>query len=848
MPEIENVPVKDRTKEITDKLEEGIKKLFEGDKFRNYLDTMSKFHDYSFNNTLLIAMQKPDATLVAGFNAWKNKFQRNVNKGEKGIQILAPAPYTIKKEQTKLDKDTQLPVLDDDGKPVIEEIEVKIPAFKVVSVFDVSQTSGKELPTLGVDELKGDVKNYEKLFEALKSIAPVPVSFEDIKGGAKGYFDKDKNLIAINEGMSETQTVKTAIHEIAHSILHNHNMTKAEVDKPKDRNTEEVEAESIAYTVCQHFGIDTSDYSFAYVASWGSDKELPELKASLETIRSTSNDIINKVENILLGRQKEQVQDKAQKQEHSSAVSLPKTKEEFNIIGNTPYKDIADKNYLKLPTETALAVSRLLEEKGIKFSGRVNDDKTTLTISKSDIPAYNKALEEVRNSKIADSFPEPKVSVEYHSHFEDRFVLKEAATGGTLHTGTKQELIDFCEKNLAASVVTPQLVNMIDKAQAERPVINHFDIPVYLKTAKEARELGELDLFKQNENENRSCRDSISKAVSENYKLYENGYGGTFDSDAALKQVMEKYPLDRISLIVASRISGADWDKRFTAEVHKWADDMISSLPENVKNALKYVQTNEHSGLVNTFAEKIMSKHLEIEKAVDKAVANDVQQEMDKGSRIRNAEERDARLIIEEPLKEAMFINGKEDTIAIYQLKHTPENHDISFAGLDFLEKMGKEVSRDNYTLVYSYKEDLSKVESMPAFLSSVFEKFNINHPRDFEGHSLSVSDVVAIKKDNRITSYYVDSTDFKEIPQFVRSERENTLKAVEDVIEQNDNSFDGVINNLPPENTAEKDSTIKKAEKKNEGKRSIRCFIREAQGIKKTENKSDHKQKGMEI
>ena len=274
-----------------------------------------------------------------------------------------------------------------------------IPAFKVISVFDVSQTSGKELPTLGVDELKGDVNNYEKLFEALKRIAPVPVYFEAINGGAKGYFDKDKNSIAINKGMSEVQTVKTAIHEIAHSILHNHNMIKADVDKPKDRNTEEVEAESIAYTVCQHFGIDTSDYSFAYVASWGSGKEVPELKASLETIRSTANDIINKAEDILLGRQKEQVQAKDQKQDHFSAVSLPKVKDEFNIIGNVPYMYIPYKTYLRLPTETALAVSRLLEEKGIKFSGRVSDDKTTLTISRSDISAYNKALEEVRNSK-----------------------------------------------------------------------------------------------------------------------------------------------------------------------------------------------------------------------------------------------------------------------------------------------------------------------------------------------------------------------------------------------------------------------------------------------------------------
>ena len=310
---------------------------------------------------------------------------------------------------------------------------------------------------------------------------------------------------------------------------------------------------------------------------------MPELKASLEAIRATANDIINKVEDILLGRQKEQVQDKAQDQELTSAVSLPKEKEKFNIIGNIAYNDISDKNFLKLPTETALAVSKMLESMGVKFSGRVNDDKTTLTISKKDIPVYNKALAEVRNSKVAESFPVPKVSVEYHPHFDDKFILKEVATGGTLNTGTKQELIDFCKDKLAASVIIPQLIELIDKAEAERTKIDHFDIPVYLKTAKKAKENGELDIFRQNKSENEFCRDVLSFAVTDNYHLTENGYGGTFDADTALKQALEKCPLDRIMLLVASRISSNDWDKRFTDNVHKWADNIILPLPESVK-------------------------------------------------------------------------------------------------------------------------------------------------------------------------------------------------------------------------------------------------------------------------
>lgn len=361
---------KDKVKEITDKLESGIKELFEGEKFKEYLDTMSKFHNYSFNNTMLIAMQKPDATLVAGFNSWKNKFERSVNKGEKGIQIFAPAPYKIKKEQTKLDPDTDLPVLGKDGKPIKEEVEVTIPAFKVVSVFDVSQTSGKELPTLGADELSGNVKDYEKFFNAVREASPVPIKFAEIDGTAKGFYHHEDKSITIKENMSEVQTIKTAIHEIAHAKLHDRDLKKSDVDKPKDRSTEEVEAESIAYTVCQHFGIDTSDYSFAYVASWGSGKDTPELKSSLETIRSTASELITAISDKYLGLEKDKTQEQtADKSEKS------------NIIGNTAYADIEDKQYLRLKSSTAEKVAEKLTEQNIPFSGRINGDKTTLTIS-----------------------------------------------------------------------------------------------------------------------------------------------------------------------------------------------------------------------------------------------------------------------------------------------------------------------------------------------------------------------------------------------------------------------------------------------------------------------------------
>lgn len=303
-----------KVKEITDQLEQGIQELFQSEKYMEWLKTMSKFHDYSLNNTLLIAFQKPDATLVAGYTAWQKQFGRQVQKGEKAIKILAPAPYKEKVEMEKIDPDTQKPILDKDGNPVMEVQEVKRPAFKVVNVFDVSQTDGKEIPSLGVNELTGDVQEYEVFFEALKRTCPVSMEFEQIASGAKGYYHQLEQRIAIQEGMSQIQTIKTAIHEMAHQRLHATNPLdeKSEIVN-QTRSSKEVEAESVAYTVCQHYGIDTSDYSFAYVAGWSHGKETPELKASLNTIRKTANEMITEIDGHIAEITKEMEQEHAVK-------------------------------------------------------------------------------------------------------------------------------------------------------------------------------------------------------------------------------------------------------------------------------------------------------------------------------------------------------------------------------------------------------------------------------------------------------------------------------------------------------------------------------------------------------
>ena len=304
-----------QVREITDKLEQGIKELFESERFKEYLRTMSKFYNYSFNNTLLIAMQKPEATYVAGYTSWQRNFDRQVLKGEKGIKILAPAPYKAQEEREKIDPLTQKPVIGTDGKAVTETVEVLRPAFKVVSVFDVSQTDGKELPDIIVDELKGTVENYEAFFDALKQVSPVPISFEDIPGGAKGFFSPVESRIAIQEGMSEIQTVKTAIHEIAHAKLHAVKPDeKTAPEDRKDRHTKEVEAESVAYTVCKRYGIETSDYSFGYIAGWSSGKETKELKSSLDAIRKTAAEMIEGIDaklKVLLAEKAQSVEQEA---------------------------------------------------------------------------------------------------------------------------------------------------------------------------------------------------------------------------------------------------------------------------------------------------------------------------------------------------------------------------------------------------------------------------------------------------------------------------------------------------------------------------------------------------------
>lgn len=894
---------KEKVAEITDKLESGIKELFSSEKFKSYLNTMSKFHNYSFNNTLLIAMQKPDATLVAGFNAWKNNFGRNVNKGEKGIQIFAPAPYKIKKEEIKRDPDTDLPILDKDGKPIVEEVERVIPNFKVVSVFDVSQTNGKELPTLGVDELSGNVTDYEKFFEALKEVSPVPIKLAEIDGSAKGFFNQEDKTITIKEGMSEAQTVKTAIHEIAHAMLHDKDLKKTDLEKPKDRATEEVEAESIAYTVCQHFGVDTSDYSFSYVASWGSGKDLSELKSSLETIRSTASELITQISDKYLGLDKDKSQEKT--------AEAPEQPKKSNIIGNVEYSTIEDKQYFRLNSDTAQKVAEKLTEQNVPFSGRINGDKTILTIGKADVESYKAFMAEIKGQakdaseqeKAAEAPEKPKKSniignVQYKSIENKQYFKLDTDTAQNVAEKLTEQNIPFSGRITGENttltigkanvenykaVIAEVTGNVKETPTVEQPKAEpalkkdkgtiignteYKDIPnkSYAKLSTEkALAVAEILDSQGVKFSGRTVGDKTTLTISkEDLGEYKKALA-TVNKAMQMEEKQKKAP-------EMQEYTGKMPDEKITiAERNAYGYDSNELLPLTAEKALEFFDNDTVAVylLYPDGTEGQANERSDIENHNGIFGVETVEWE-----RYQAFEKRMDDLAAQEPSREALLLNSKECAAGIYQLKSNPENRDIRFMDSSYLEMKGIEPCRDNYTLVYSFPVLPEELQNKSAFLEQVFEKFNTDHPKDFAGHSLSVSDVVVIQQNGELSAHYVDRAGFTELANF-GAVRENPLKAVEDTIEQNDNKLDGIINNTPTmdeleeranrgeqvsisemfdaakaEHAAKKQPEVKKPVKKAEEKRSIRQYLKQSQDKKpeQPKEKAQEKSKGVEL
>ena len=756
---------RERLQEITAGIEQGIKELFESEKYMRYLSVMSKFHRYSVNNTMLIYMQKPEATLVAGFNKWKNQFARHVKKGEHGITIIAPTPYKKNIEEMKRDPDTHAPILDADGKAVMEEKEIEIPMFRPVKVFDVSQTDGKPLPELS-SSLSGTVPHYEAFLEALRRSAPVPIEFEPMAANMDGYFSPDQQRIAIREGMSEVQTVSATVHEIAHSKLHNQKKIQIDNDeqyqevelfeKPalfsngrisrddlpegvycydlrgsdddpgspicveervvvnhagsviltaplefseegrlyftdetglnfnggmltlsqflqeqkKDRRTEEVEAESISYAVCQYFGIQTGENSFGYIATWSKDKELKELRASLETINKTSCELINNIERHYKEICKERGIDLTAKQEPEQA-DIPQ--EALFLLNDATYLHIQ-------PCDTGWDYTLYNKETMKELDGGQLD---TPKLSRS--AAVRQICEglELENPSVQDA---PLSMIE------------------TLQDAACQQMQEQVSQQSAEAAAT-QLPD------AQEQALDEYPMPDSEVSVSDMQEYGYFyDGMLPVTRERALELDAAGLTV---YVLHEdNTESMVFDS----QEIM-----DHGGLFGVDR---EEWEK--SPQFHE-----------------KVMERQEH------------------------------QQE-----------------------REQAFLAQNRDCFAIYQVsRDDPQN--VRFMNLDWLKSHDISIDRSNYALIYT--APLRESGTVPEQLEKLYEQFNLQKPADFHSPSMSVSDIVAIKQDGKVSCHYCDSVGFTQIPGFLP---ENPLKNAEMAVEDDYGMIDGIINNGAKEPT----------------------------------------------
>ena len=769
---------KQKVKEITDKLEEGLKELFEGEKYKSYLNTMSKFHNYSANNIQLIEMQCPGATYVAGYKAWQKNFERHVNKGERGIRILAPAPYKIKEEREKVDPVTNEPVLDRDGMPVVEEVEIKIPAFRVVTVFDYSQTDGKELPGLGVNELHGDVEHYRDFMEALKRVSPVPIGYEDMEGDRKGYFHDGQHRIAIKKDMSEAQTAKTGVHEVAHAKLHAKEM-EADLGllEQKDRETKEVEAESIAYTVCQHFGIDTSDYSFGYIAGWSSGKELLELKSSLDTIRRTSSELIKGIEAQLLEIEKERAAE--QVQEDIILLVANTDRSEYDLL-NVKGMERAEIFHLLsvMKDDDRQSVEAYLERAGAWVTLLANERSEEVKEYHLDY-AYNTDTHEITDFKaLQEEQEKANVPIEYGDVIV-RISTPDSGEYETIKITNMQSEVQNTLYDILMHEMDGWDGNVLDYLQEKGfdfvpimrsgglndgyPQFYDFDMDM---TEKELHITSELPATVQ------------AEQLINRMEFYRSAY----DSDERNLIMNHAYKLDDMykTTSLAYSIAEQKDDLPLLLETIKVAEEEINALPDGMVGLSEMHEYgyswNEMLPLTRDKASELFGEDVAVyqlhadgsETLVEDRAALQGHEGLfgvEKSDWNAYLEYQSMKQELEdsEPNREAQLLYGNESMFGIYQLKDTEEARDIHFMNMDYLERNGIPVSRENYTLVYvgELKEDMS--------LEDIYTKFNIDHPADFTGHSLSVSDVVVLHQDGENTSHYVDSFGYREVPEFTK-------------------------------------------------------------------------------
>lgn len=869
MPENEKQTNKERLKDITDSIERGIQDLFQSDKYAEYLRTMSRFHKYSVNNTMLIYMQKPDATLVAGFNKWRDQFERNVMKGEKGIKIMAPTPFKKKIEQEKRDPDTNLPMLDADGKVIIEEKEIKIPMFKPVTVFDVSQTDGKPLPQLASD-LQGNVQNYEVFMEALRRSSPVPIEIIPIHDGADGYFSLDKQKIAIREGMSEVQTVSAVVHEIGHAKLHNQKKIEEPKDaekfqeieifdvpglfsngrissadipegmyiydlrgsdddpgmpitvenhvtvnhagsiitaKPldlgeegwltfteeegmnfvggeisayrfhneqlKDRNTEEVEAESISFAVCAYYGIATGENSFGYIATWSKDKELKELRASLETINSTSSELITDIDRHYAEVMKEREAEMAIETEEKPLEEMNilemvdyfmeqgMTEEQANDLAHAEWQardvrqrgnEVVNKEKLDaLYAENPIGDDDWFYHHPDSMTFEAvyfNPDSTAggqYVIMTLPYELISDAVEQTNDTQSFFEFLEERAS---HTELVDitdedfRATMESYKNRPADFVGRSNEVMDTLIKTVAKKIDDPVLSSYIEETTATKPTT----------------EVSDEENPTSNSND---VIDEIARKVQEEEPVQAPDNGYMPDPSMSI-EAMNAYGYMDSDMLPLSKERALELFER---------DVPIYMLYEGNTEAMAF----------DTEDIVLFSGCFGITREDWDAIKNEVPP-MD--------------IDIIRSKREQAFLESPGDTYAIYQLKRDDTTTDIRFMNSDYLKSKGIEPQDENYELIYTgaLTQDGSQIEK----LEDLYRIFNIEHPQDFTGHSLSISDIVALKQAGVVSYHYVDSVGYKELTNFRNTD--NHLKNAEMQLEDDYGMIDGVINNAPKE------------------------------------------------
>ena len=786
---------RERLQQITAGIEQGIKELFESEKYMRYLSVMSRFHRYSVNNTMLIYMQKPDATLVAGYNKWKNQFERHVKRGEHGITIIAPTPFKKKIEEQKLDPDTKAPILDAEGKAVMEEREVEIPMFRPVKVFDVSQTDGKPLPELA-SPLSGNVQNYEAFMEALRRSAPVPLSVEAMAANMDGFFSPDQQRIAIRAGMSEVQTVSAAVHEIAHSKLHNYAQVQEEAvragdkepPKKKDRNTEEVEAESISYAVCQYYGIQTGENSFGYIANWSQGKELPELRASLETINKAAGELIADIDRHYKVICKERGIDltAVPEPQRDPIEQLAADIDQFSFDYDTyEYRDQVDNREDALRELTAALRSG-------DASG-VRDWLQEIADENEPGEAATKAAELL--DRLEQLVPEPDPNLVK--------MADEAMAMGvdTAWNSDKEFPVSFDTESTPPSAEYREALLVLDDTTYlhVQPCDTGWDYTLYDAATRKQLDGGQLDAPEL----------PLSTAALKICEMHDMGGQSIQYAPLSMIETLQEAAVQQMQ---AAAKAAAPETTMLPDAPEQHLDEYPMPDPALTQDDLEkcgYLD-GDLLPLSKERAYELMECDLTvyiIQQGENPAMAFDTADlDAHDGIFAVTREEWEESPAFDAQVKERMdhqqereqaFLDHKGDCFAIYQVKHTDELRDIRYEGLEWIKSIGQTVQRDNYDLVYT--APLAPGDLKGSVLDNLEYRFNNEHPTDYRHPSMSVSDIVAIKRDGKVSCHYCDSFGFAEVPGFLP---DNPLKNTEMAVEDDYGMIDGIINNGSKEQT----------------------------------------------